>query len=290
MNASNESSLLGLVIENRFEIVSIIGQGGMGSVYKARHTQVDLTVAVKVLKSSEHRQGFDKERLLREARTINSLYHPNIINVFSCGFLETGETYLVLDYIDGQELSQIIEQEKGIEEKRALSIFKQIANALDYAHNSGVLHRDLKPHNVMLMQAEEKNELVKLLDFGIAKLLNPIGQDMQQLTQAGVIFGSPLYMSPEQCQGKEVDTRSDIYSFGCLMYETLSGKVPLAGANAMATAVKHILEMPLPLEQSCPERSISPAMSEIVFRCLQKSPQDRYQDIKRLQADLFSLN
>lgn len=287
MSAANESSLLGLVIENRFEIVAMIGQGGMGSVYKARHKQIDLTVAVKVLKSNG--KELDRERLLREARTINSLYHPNIINVFSCGFLETGEPYLVLDYIDGQELSWFIEKEGGLAERRALAIFKQMTDALDYAHSSGILHRDLKPHNVMLLPDEDKEEQAKLLDFGIAKLLNPSGQDIQQLTQAGMVFGSPLYMSPEQCQGQEVDARSDIYSFGCLMYETLSGKVPLEGPNAMATAVKHILEMPLPFAKICPDRNILPGLSEIVFRCLQKAPSDRYPDARQLKQDLLSL-
>ena len=275
---------IGRLIENRFEIVSLLGRGGMAVVYKAQHRQVELTVAVKILHRIGDVEEVNVERFKREARTVNSLFHPNIITMYSFGVLESGQPYLVLECLEGESLSDRIKSGGPIKPAIALRIFDEIGQGVVHAHEQGVLHRDLKPSNIMLVPDQNSSEKVKILDFGIAKCLHPDGANCQQLTSAGEIFGSPLYMSPEQCQGEDLDERSDVYAMGCVMYEVLTGKVPLMGKNVLATMALHINEMPPRFENIGVQ--IPPPLEMIVFKALQKKPSDRYQTMSELVSDL----
>lgn len=282
MNQTDQ--FIGRVVENRFEISSFVGRGGMAVVYKAQHRQVDRTVAIKFLQKSYADEGVNLERFKREAKLVNSLFHPNIINMYSFGILDSGEPYLVFDYIDGVSLSERIQANGRLPQEQAANIFKQVCDGVGYAHENGILHRDLKPSNIMLIPGETGKDHVKILDFGIAKLLPEVEEHAQQLTQAGEIFGSPLYMSPEQCQGEELDARSDIYAMGCMMYEALAGQVPLLGKNVLATMAKHISELPPRFSNLGIE--ITPRFEQIVFRALQKDRQERFQTMPELSAEL----
>lgn len=284
MNEANPQTdpFIGRVIENRFEIVSLLGRGGMAVVYKAKHRQIDLNVAVKILLSSYASRAVNIERFKREAKTVNSLFHPNIITMYSFGFMETGEPYLVFDCMEGISLAERIQQGGKLSAHEATPLFVQICNGVAYAHEQGVLHRDLKPSNIMLV-SENGAEQVKILDFGIAKYLSQ-PDEAQQLTAAGEVFGSPLYMSPEQCQGEDLDKRSDVYSMGCMMYETLTGKLPLLGKNVLSTMSMHINEMPARFENVGVDVPLS--LEKIVFKAMQKKPNDRYQSMAEIASEL----
>ncbi len=277
-----ETDHIGTLVENRFEILHSIGQGGMATVYKAEHKQVELVVAIKILKVDEDMSPSDVERLKREARALNSLFHPNIVKIYSFGILESGEPYLVLDFLEGETLDDIIMSGDLKPVDWAIEAFRQICRGLACAHDSCMIHRDLKPSNVMIVAKDDEGTFVKLLDFGIARSRKHSVSD-QKLTVKGEIFGSPLYMSPEQATGKEVDHRADIYSFGCLMYETLCGQPPHVGESMVQTLMKHVGETPAPLSSV---REIPFSLEAIVAKCMEKNPANRYQAVAEIEADL----
>ncbi len=277
--------LTGTLVENRFEILHPLGEGGMATVYKAEHKHVDLVVAIKVLNKDNDMSSTDIERLKREARALNSLFHPNIVKVYSFGFLDSGHPYLVLDYLEGQSLDNIVSSGKLPELDWTLEVFQQICRGLACAHESNMIHRDLKPSNIMIVEKDENGSFVKLLDFGIARS-QVQGMNDQKLTRKGEIFGSPLYMSPEQISGKDIDLRADIYSFGCLMYETLSGKPPLLGDTIILTLMKHIGETPAQISSIC-ERTIPVELEQIVAKCMEKAPEKRFQTVPEIEEALL---
>jgi eukaryotic-like serine/threonine-protein kinase len=225
---STNDQLVGTIIDDRFEVLELIGRGGNGLVYKARQTVLNRVVAIKVLHwHLLERQSQDRFR--QELRTISTLSHPNILSLYSAGALASGQPYMVLEYLHGQTLADAIKAGLRWPDKRCLPWLKQVLSALEYAHVNGVIHRDLKPSNVVLTESDDPRRSVRLVDFGIARVINLSNEEKQRLTQTGAVFGTPLYMSPEQCEGKQTDPRSDIYAFGCLMYETLTGKPPFDG-------------------------------------------------------------
>lgn len=281
------TSRIGELIENRFEIEKHIGTGGMATVYRAKHSQVDLHVAIKILNRDEMNEK-DIERLKREAKVLNSIFHPNVVKVYSFGFLESGEPYLVLDLLDGKSLDQMIQSEKCLPIVWLLKAFEQVCDGLICAHESGLVHRDLKPSNIMVVKPDEDAAFIKLLDFGIARsLVTAPGE--QKLTRHGEIFGSPLYMSPEAIQGQEMDHRSDIYALGCLMYESITGAPPFLGNNVIMTFMKHMSEQPKPMAEVTPGLRISPELEAIVIRCMQKDPNARYQSVAEVRKDLSTI-
>ena len=275
------SKLIGLVVENRFEVQSLLGEGGMATVYKAEHKAVDLFVAIKILNAHSDMSATDIERLKREARALNTLFHPNIVKVYSFGFLDTGEPYLVLDFLAGKSLDDMITAGELPPLKWSVEAFMQICRGLTCAHQGGLIHRDLKPSNVMIVSRDEDGAFVKILDFGIAKTSMPQDKE-QKLTRKGEIFGSPLYISPEQISNKEIDKRADIYSLGCLMYETLSGQPPLMGDTVIQTLMKHMQDTPEPIST----RTVPAELEAIIFKCMEKRPEDRYQDTQEIENDL----
>jgi eukaryotic-like serine/threonine-protein kinase len=280
-------NLIGATVENRFEILSMVGEGGMASVYKARRRQSGDLVAIKVLKRHEHFSYTDIERMKREARALRSLFHPNIVRAHSFGFLESGEPYLVLDFLKGKSLDDYICSGETLSIEWVLEVLIQICGGLACAHEIGLIHRDLKPSNVMIIDPPEDGAFVKLLDFGTAKFTAPEPQDLA-LTQKGIIFGSPFYISPEQISGMSFDERTDIYSLGCLMYETITGRLPYVGKNQMDTLMKHLHEEPPPFSQVVTGRVIPVEIEAIVLRCMEKDPEARFQYVFEVEQALLT--
>ncbi|CAN5502609.1 hypothetical protein BH11CYA1_BH11CYA1_41610 [soil metagenome] len=277
---------------DRYEVLALVGQGGMGVVYKVRDKAVDKVFAVKVLNQDLVQDKISVKRFEQEAKAASALTHANLAAVYDYGVAVSGSPFLVMDYLDGQTLEQELAKEGYFDSARALDIFIQTAEALADSHLKGVIHRDIKPANIILEKAENGSDFVKLVDFGIAKVLPSEQQAHENLTQTGDIFGSPLYMSPEQCQGNMQDRRSDIYSLGCLMYETLTGVKPFAAANPIKVILRHINEDPAAISSltsvsNLPAQfKISSDLDKVVQRCLARDPNQRYQSAYDLVVDL----
>lgn len=252
----------------------------MGVVYKATDTLLDKIVALKVLTKRVSDQA--ALRFQAEAKAAGKLNHPNIVKILDFGISEEGEPYMVQEFVEGTNLAELL-QPNGLEIEHALGLFDQICSGLAHAHDSGIIHRDVKPSNVIVTKTDDQ-PLAKLTDFGIAKLV----EVNQNLTSTGAMVGSPLYMSPEQTRGDAIDARSDIYSFGCLMYETLSGRPPLKGDTSMETARMCLSVVP-PALSAVAERSIPSDLDNLVAKCLEKEPSRRYQSINELAEALHSL-
>lgn len=282
-------TLIGKTLDNQYEIVSLIGKGGMSFVYKATHLLMRKTVAIKTLLPHLSLNAISLQRFQQEAQAASNLKHPNIIAVHNFGTTPDGEPYLVMDYVEGSSIADELERYGFVPVDRAVDIFIQVADALAHAHQRGIIHRDLKPSNILLLEKDGQRDHVNIVDFGIAKMLPQDGAEAVNLTQTGEVFGSPLYMSPEQCRGEKLDNRADIYSMGCLMYETLTGRAAISGDNTMEVLYNHLHEIPAPMK--APLTHIPPPLERIVFKTLAKDPAQRYQNMNQLRDDLkaFSL-
>jgi serine/threonine protein kinase len=258
-----------------FELISRLGQGGMGAVYKARQKGLDRLVALKVLPQSLARDSAYTERFLREARAAGRLSHPNIVAGISAGFAN-GYHYFAMEYVNGQNLGDRVLQSGRIAEREAAGIGAQIADGLDHAHRAGLVHRDVKPENIMVTVDGQ----AKLCDLG---LVRGGGEDLR-LTQAGIAVGTPYYISPEQACGKEADARSDIYSLGCTLYHLAAGRPPFEADNALAVMQKHLAEAAVPLSEIDP--AISPAFEAVVARMMAKKAPDRHQGADEVAGEL----
>jgi len=280
--------LLGKLVEGRYEVLSVIGEGGMGTVYEVRHAALGRRFALKVLR----RDIADVEhtaRFIQEAKAAAAIGHPNIVAVSDFGELAneadaagagaTGAVpYFVMEYLSGISLAALLRAERTLEPVRAAEIVLQCAAGLSAAHAAGVIHRDLKPDNVFLTRSAEK-EFVKLLDFGVAKMAGA-----GRLTRAGMVFGTPHYMSPEQAAGQSVDHRADVYALGVILYEALAGRVPFEADTYMGVLTKHMFATPEPIERVVPDASSLGALGPIAMRCLAKSPHDRFASMAELVA------
>ena len=283
-----QDQLIGTKLADRYEILSVIGHGGMGVVYKAKHELMDRVVAIKMLQAQLISDSMSVKRFQQEAKAASRLKHPNVITLYDFGVsATTGQPYLVMDYLQGVSLAEIIKREGHVGVDRCIRIFTQACSALEHAHRQGVIHRDLKPGNIMLVDNEDEKDYVKVVDFGVAKLMPWAGEEeAQRLTQTGEVCGSPVYMSPEQCMGQKLDARSDIYTMGVVIYEALTGRLPLLGKNMVDTMSKHISEMPQPFGTVRPDLYIPERLEAVVFRALQKNPADRHQTMELLEQDL----
>lgn len=269
--------LVGTILGDRYELLERIGDGGMGIIYKARHTATESIVAIKIIHRTLIYDMKMVARFHQEAKILAALQHPNIIGVKRID-ADSGLCYLVMEYVEGTSLSQIIKQRGKLHPAQWKNLFTQAAAALAHAHSKGIIHRDLKPSNLMIVKVQTGQELIKILDFGVSKLL---GANDQLTTDNGICLGSPYYMSPEQCKGGKADQRSDIYSLGCVMYEALMGKPPFEGANAMEIAEKHISEA-LPPHGN---KALKPLM-RVVGKCTTKDPKERYQNMEEVLVAL----
>jgi len=279
-----KETLVGQVLANKYEVLEEIGRGGMSVVYKGRHAVMDRTVAIKMLQSQLVTDQNSLLRFQREAQAVACLAHPNIISVYEYE-IHDGQPYLVMDYLVGESLADIIKRENHISTQRLVKIFIRVTDALEHAHHKGVLHRDLKSSNVMLVNTEG-GEVVKVVDFGIAKILPSSGKQAQNLTATGEIFGSPIYMSPEQCQGLPLDNRSDIYSTGVMLYEALSGEPPLLGENIVDTMQMHVTTAPQQFIEIRPDLYIPDGLEAIVKKALEKNPDQRFHSMLEFKEAL----
>lgn len=278
--------MIGSIIAGKYEVLSLIGRGGMSQVYKARNKQVGSIVAIKTLKQDLLSDEELFARFCREAKAVQMLTHPNIVTMHEFGVTMDGQPFMAMDYLEGKTLADIIEQSERIGVKRLCRIFTQTCDALGHAHAHKIIHRDIKPGNIMVMDTTNEKDVVKIFDFGFAKLLEKPGRKVQALTQLGDVLGTPLYMSPEQSAGKTLDSRSDIYAVGCVMYEALTGRAPLIGENVLDTMQKQINEKPVALDTVRPDLFIPEPMQAILFKTLEKDPAARYQSMADLRRDL----
>ncbi len=281
---NNETSLEGTTLDKRFRILECVGQGGMSEVYKAEHIMLQKMVAIKVLHKQQELESI--ERFQQEAKAISALDHRNIVKVYAFGASEQDRLYLAMDFLEGKSLSDILEAEQRLSWRRVVEYGIQIAQGLEQAHARGIVHRDLKPSNIIIEVDEYNNEIVKVVDFGIAKLTEESGKEVKDLTQDGNTCGSPPYMSPEQCMGELSDARSDVYSFGIMLYELLTGVRPISGRSALEMMTNHVEQTPEFFETSCPEAVIPASLETIVRKCLEKDRKDRYQCMSDIHRDL----
>jgi len=275
---------LGRVLAERYRIVSLLGSGGMGSVYRAEHVHMKKPVAVKILHRHMTTNVEVVARFEREAVAAGRIEHPNVAAATDFGKLEDGSFYLALEYVEGENLADVIER-GALAPYRALAITRQIADGLSAAHAAGIVHRDLKPDNVMLVERDGVEDIVKVLDFGIAKLHLEEGSGHKPLTQIGTIFGTPQYMSPEQGQGRPVDARSDLYALGVILYEMLAGKRPFDADDLVVVITRHVTEPPPALPSSVPE-PIRALVSELLAKKPDGRPESAARLVERIDAIL----
>ncbi len=273
--------LIGVELDGRYRIEEQIGEGGMGVVFLARHMVIEKAVAIKVLRAEVAEDEAVVKRFVQEARAASRIGHPNIIDVTDFGTTKDGLTYQVMEYLEGRTLAALLLEEKTLTLSRALTIVAQMARALGAAHDKGIVHRDLKPENVFLMSRDGRDDFVKIVDFGIAKVQPNEGDSSQpRLTRVGTVFGTPEYMSPEQASGRtDVDLRADVYALGVILYEMLCGRVPLRGDTTVRTLAMQMLDDPEPIREAFPEVEITAEQESVIMRALEKKRADRYQSM-----------
>lgn len=277
--------LIGQTLADKYRIEELINEGGMGAVYRSTHILMDKTVAIKVLHPALAADDKIVARFHREAKAASRISHPHALNVTDFGEAENGIVFLVMEYLKGETLKEAIHAEGQMPLPRVIEIMRQVSGALEAAHNEGVVHRDLKSDNIMLLDIGG-GDWAKVLDFGIAKITEKVGQD-PALTAPNLIIGTPQYMSPEQCsQAAEIDSRSDIYSLGVILYEMLVGHVPFSGESPTAIMMKHLQESPPSVLEE--RKDLPAAVGRVVTRAMAKRPEDRFQTVVELAEELTS--
>jgi serine/threonine protein kinase len=278
----------GDIIGDNYVIIELLGIGGMGYVYKVRHLILEKIYAMKTI-SGEQISEIAWRRLQVEAQAIARINHPNIVGIHNLGIHQGKIPYYVMDYLKGNNLAQILKKKRHLSLEQSLPLFIEICKGLGFAHKKGIVHRDIKPGNIVILDEPDFNGArVKIVDFGIAKLAGTIDPDNQKLTTIGEVFGSPLYMSPEQCDGKRIDARSDIYSLGCTFFEVLSGDVPFHGENPVATMLMHNQAEPPTLYEAS-GLDFPESMEVLVANMLAKAPMDRYPNLESVAEDLQNI-
>jgi len=277
-------SIIGQTVADRFRVLSLLGEGGTGQVYLAEHNVLERQFAIKVLRRDMISDQTAVERFRREARAASRMQHRNIVYISDFGQLKDGRLFLVMEYIPGDELCAVIQREERLPPDRAARILVQISEALDYAHDKGVVHRDLKSENIILTTERHRVDVAKILDFGLAKILYGSG-NLDTITFKGQIFGTPEYIPPEQIVGDEVDQRADIYALGVLAFEMVTGRTPFTGTLMELLVAHRKLTPPLP-SAVCPRAGIPQCFDRLVRKAMQKSPADRYERASDI-ADLL---
>jgi serine/threonine-protein kinase len=276
--------LVGQTIDGRYLVEKVLGEGGMGLVYKAKHVVLNKPLALKVLRPDVSRDEEIITRFRQEAQSASAIGNQHIIDISDFGTLPDGSTYFVMEFLDGVDLTGAIESSlPGMDAVRTVHIAKQLCNALGAAHDAGIVHRDLKPDNIYLIRRGGDSNFVKVLDFGIAK----VGGSSSKLTRAGQVFGTPHYMSPEQCAGSGVDHRTDVYAIGIILYEMTTGQTPFDADNLMGILTKHLYEAPVPPRQHNP--AIPEELELVILRAMAKDKEQRYQSMYELLEDLQRL-
>ena len=285
--------LLGTTVAGRYKVIKLLGEGGMGQVYLAEHSAIEKRIALKVLRSEYAHKGEIVTRFQQEAISASRIKHPNVLDVFDFGQLENGCFYLAMEFLEGNDLADELQRARVLTAPRALPIAMQICRALAAAHSKGVVHRDMKPENVFLQRTGDGEEIVKIVDFGIAQL-KPSNEEAaaasthRRLTRTGMIFGTPEYMAPEQASGKHADLRCDVYAVGIILFELFTGAVPFTGETFLGVLTKHLSEMPPSMRSVYPDLQLSTELEGVVSRALAKDPLQRYQTMTELAQALAS--
>jgi serine/threonine-protein kinase len=282
--------MIGRVINGRYEVLSLLGQGGMGAVYKAREQRLRREVALKILLKEFSENETVVQRFYKEALAASRLAHPNTIRVYDHG--EDGEDgllYIAMEFLRGRSLAQELSRGGAMPPKRAIHILRQVCRSLQEAHQAGIIHRDLKPDNIFLVDIQGERDFVKVLDFGVAKLKDKEAGE-STLTQAGMIFGTPKYMSPEQARSQPLDARSDVYALGVILYEMLMGRPLFSGDNPLAILIAHVNERPRRFAEVNPGAEVPPALEAVVFKAIDKDPDARQLSAEALHAELEAVD
>ncbi len=276
---------IGQIIDNRLTITAKVGEGGLGTVYRAKHVKLDQDVAVKLLHPSVSADPVQAARFLREAQVSSCMNHENVIDVIEYGKTPQGELYLVMELLRGRTVAQVLETKRFVSLQDCVRIVSQVCEGLHHAHELGLVHRDLKPENIFMLRAEQEGqELVKILDFGLAR--DTASRD--RLTRAGMLCGTPAYVSPKQAHGRPLDARSDVYALGIVTYELLTGEVPFDGDSPLDVLVAQAKESPRPMADVNAAAYVPPEVEAVVFKALAKSPGDRYDTAIDFQKALTS--
>ncbi len=278
--------MIGTILANRYEVISFIGSGGMSFVYMVRNRTLDQVLALKMMQPRLRRDQEMIRRFKQEAQAVSSLDHRNVVAIHEFGVTDEGRLFLVMDYVPGVSLAELLLKENRLPVARALPILIQACDAIAHAHERGIIHRDLKPGNIMLSSSDEQADVVKIVDFGIAKLQPAEGLEDLQATRSGELFGSPLYMSPERCMGRALDSRSDIYSMGCLMYEAITGHPPFLGTTIYEIFYKHMQQRPAGLGKIIYDKQLCKEIETVILTCLAKDPDNRFQSVSQLKDEL----
>ena len=279
--------LVGHTLDGKYQLEERLGIGGMGTVYRARHLLIDRPVAIKVLNQRFVEDEAARLRFQREAKAAGRLQHPNAVAVTDFGQTVDGYVYIVMELLLGRTLREVLAKEAPLDSARAVSLMLQVSDAVAAAHAAGVIHRDLKPANIFIVQNPDLPSVVKVLDFGIAKLAaDSLDEDDPTLTLIGAMIGTPRYMSPEQCDGAELTPAADVYSMGVILYEMLTGSVPFSGTSPIAIAVKHASEPPRKPREIV--SAIPEDLESVVLQALEKRPEDRPVDAAAFRQELWS--
>lgn len=279
-----DDPLVGLTFD-KYKVISRIGEGGMGLVYEAEHTVIEKRVAMKILREDFSRRPEVVERFRQEAKSASRIGHENIVDISDFGTTPHGSSYFVMEYLEGEDLANVLAREGTLPIERIANILLQCCRALGAAHAKGIVHRDIKPENVFLVTRGKRRDFVKIVDFGIAKMsdIETEGAPGRKLTKTGMIFGTPEYMSPEQAAGKALDHRVDVYALGVILFEGLTGRVPFVGDSFMGILTQHMFEEPPPLRDVNPRVSTSSEMEMVIYKALAKDPDQRYGSMTELE-------
>ena len=283
--AAPTSDLVGQVVAERYHVVKKLGEGGMGQVYLAEHVKMGRRSAIKVMNPSMTHDPDAVARFNREAANASRITHPNVCAVYDFGETPDGLIYLAMEFIEGEPLTDLIAREGALKVGRAVKIFQQTADALQAAHDLGIVHRDLKPDNIMIAKGRDGSDVVKVVDFGIAKA---VGGDEagQKVTKTGLVVGTPEFMSPEQLSGDKLDGRSDLYSLALVLYRMLTGKLPFEATSVQETMIKRLTDEPTKLALARPDLAFPPKLQGVLDRALARTPNERYQSVSEFAADV----
>ncbi len=286
-SAAPASDLVGQVIADRYHVIKKLGEGGMGQVYLAEHVKMGRRSAIKVMNPSMVHDPDAVSRFNREASNASRITHPNVCAIYDFGETPDGLIYLAMEFIEGEPLTDLVQREGALPPLRATHIFVQVADALQAAHDLGIVHRDLKPDNIMLTRGRDGSDVVKVVDFGIAKAVG--GDDTQKVTKTGLVVGTPEFMSPEQLSGDKLDGRSDLYSLALVLYKMLTGKLPFEATTVQETMIKRLTDEPAKLAAARPDLSFPSGLQETLDAALTRSPVDRYQSVAKFASDVAAV-